>query len=478
MHSRNFKVSRKKKRKFQGFVFPAAVFNASVVFVFRSLLTLSQIMATFNLSVEPKPFRNDALIISEKDTRWGFGGTLLKAFQRRGFRAVLVGAGHELGRKEIEESMVVIPVFSKDLVSSPDQLEKLATVVDENRTCHLFLPFLYKLELKDVRYLMGGKLFEKFNEVLTKVTDLTGFRFGDGVTYEYQCVEKIVQVSAKHVASTIGVIPRVTEVMLLLSPESDNGVNVVGVVGPGKETITRKVYEVIAPSFPAHCFLPDVGEKIREHGPEYLQNMLGPYMLGNSQEGVPFIRHEKVLAVLDCIDSLDSLKAALGLTPRFAPGSQVFIIAPDITLLENNGIEKVYEVKGLDKTSAYQVLCLEAFSSMNMSFKYMDIISRAETCADGNPCALKAIGSSFRGKTIAECEIALDEYKRIHYSELIESMIGENNWIPSFGDISEEYTEYDMPDVELASDDGSGMGNFLGSSTLLSQANMQDVEAA
>ena len=74
--------------------------------------------------------------------------------------------------------MVVIPVFSKDLVSSPDQLEKLATVVDENRTCHLFLPFLYKLELKDVRYLMGGKLFEKFNEVLTKVTDLTGFRFG------------------------------------------------------------------------------------------------------------------------------------------------------------------------------------------------------------------------------------------------------------------------------------------------------------
>lgn len=178
MHSRNFKVSRKKKRKFQGFVFPAAVFNASVVFVFRSLLTLSQIMATFNLSVEPKPFRNDALIISEKDTRWGFGGTLLKAFQRRGFRAVLVGAGHELGRKEIEESMVVIPVFSKDLVSSPDQLEKLATVVDENRTCHLFLPFLYKLELKDVRYLMGGKLFEKFNEVLTKVTDLTGFRFG------------------------------------------------------------------------------------------------------------------------------------------------------------------------------------------------------------------------------------------------------------------------------------------------------------
>lgn len=246
--------------------------------------------------------------------------------------------------------------------------------------------------------------------------------------------------SAKHAASTIGVIPRVTEAMLLLSPESDNGVNVVGVVGPGKETITRKVYEVIAPSFPAHCFLPDVGEKIREHGPEYLQNMLGPYMLGNSQEGVPFIRHEKVLAVLDCIDSLDSLKAALGLTPRFAPGSQVFIIAPDITLLENNGIEKVYEVKGLDKTSAYQVLCLEAFSSMNMSFKYMDIISRAETCADGNPCALKAIGSSFRGKTIAECEIALDEYKRIHYSELIESMIGENNWIPSFGDISEEYT--------------------------------------
>lgn len=135
-------------------------------------------MVTFNLSVEPKPFTNDVVIISDKDTRWGFGGTLLKAFQLCGFRAVLVGAGNELGRKEIEESMVVIPVFSMDLVSSPDHLEELATVVDEKRMCQMFLPFLYKLELKDVRYLMGGKLFEKFYEVLTKVTDLTGFRFG------------------------------------------------------------------------------------------------------------------------------------------------------------------------------------------------------------------------------------------------------------------------------------------------------------
>ncbi|TKY68319.1 TMV resistance protein N [Spatholobus suberectus] len=228
-------------------------------------------------------------------------------------------------------------------------------------------------------------------------------------------------------------------------PGSDGGAYVVGICGDpgiGKKKIAHLVYDYLIACHGFHkcCFLGNVGEKLRELGLVHLPRMLLSEMVGNNymgfanvEEGMSVIKHtldqKKVLTILDGINCSDSLKAVVELTDCFGSGSLVLITAQDKGLLESHGIERIHEVKGLDRISGHQLLCLKAFSSMNMSVKYADIIGRAETYAAGNPLVLEVIGSCFRGKTVAECKFALDQYEGIPIADFIQNTSALNHKI-------------------------------------------------
>lgn len=131
------------------------------------------------------------------------------------------------------------------------------------------------------------------------------------------------------------------------------------------------------------------------------------------------------------------MQAAVEAAHGFGPGGQAVLTAPKKNLFESQGIQTI-RIEGLNRILACIVLSLYAFGSMNMNVKFMKIIHRVAILASGNPYALKAIGSNFRGKMTVDCESALEKYEQIPNADLIQCLIGENNQIQLPDDTLEE----------------------------------------
>ncbi|MED6112671.1 hypothetical protein PIB30_063667 [Stylosanthes scabra] len=405
-----------------------------------------------------------------KDTRYGFTGNLYKALSAKGIHTFFddhdIQSGDEITPMlltAIQESRIAIIVLSPDYAASSFCLNELAEILicikGNNR---LVVPVFFDVDPSDVRHQKNNfkeamdkhekrykddmNKVQKWKEALHQVANLSGYHFKHGKGYEHMFIANIVEDISKritrrpalHVADhPVGLQSQVSKVATLLQVESNDGVHMVGIYGIGgigKTTLAAAVYNFIADHFEGACFLEKVRENSSRHGLVHLQNILlseilreNDIKLTSSKQGASKIRNrlcrKKVLLVLDDVDDPEQLKAIAGKPEWFGTGSRLIITTRDNHLLTLHGVERTYEVQGLNEVDSLNLLTWNAFKSDIVSPSYMNVLSRVVAYASGLPLALEVIGSNLFGKDLQEWESLLDQYERNNLDNKIRKIL-------------------------------------------------------
>jgi len=246
------------------------------------------------------------------------------------------------------------------------------------------------------------------------------------VRLESEFIEKIVgdvlkklhATSSSHtMAGLFGIDVRVSKVESLLDMESPDVliVGIWGMGGIGKTTIAEAVCNKVRSRFEGIFF-----ENFRQQSDlrrSFLSQLLGQEILntiGSLSFRDSFVRERlrriKVFIVLDDVDYLMRLEEWRdlldGRNSSFGPGSKVLITSRDKQVL-SNVVDETYEVDGLNYEDAIQLFSSKALKNCIPTIDQRHLIDEIVSHVQGNPLALKVLGSSLYGKSIEEWRSAL-----------------------------------------------------------------------
>ncbi|KAL6271040.1 hypothetical protein ACE6H2_027951 [Prunus campanulata] len=405
-----------------------------------------------------------------KDTRKTFTDHLYTAFVDAGFQTFRDDDEIERGKglkpeleKAIQQSQSCVIVFSKDYAFSEWCLDELVMILERKKRSssqeHVVLPIFYDVDPSQVRR-QTGTLAEAFaihqknqslNRVsrwraaLTEIADLAGMVLqnqADG--HESKFIKKVVKVIEDRLSRTpisvarhlIGIHSRVENINRWLQDGStDVGIIVInGMRGIGKTTIAKYVYNANFRTFEGSSFLENIREVSEQsNGLVQIQRQLlsdilhGRKVYINSvSEGITKIQDtigsRRVLLVLDDVDHLDQLDAILRMQDLFYPGSKVIITTSCVGLLEAHKVIKVHNVETLEYMESLELFSWHAFGQDHPIAGYMAHSHRVVCQSGGLPLALKVLGSSLSGKSIAVWESALNKLEAIPNNEILKKI--------------------------------------------------------
>lgn len=210
----------------------------------------------------------------------------------------------------------------------------------------------------------------------------------------------------------VGMNLRLSKINMLLGMGLDDVrfIGIWGMGGIGKKTIARAVFKSIAREFHGSCFLENVRQASKDVGglvslQEKLLSatlMKGKFHIGGG-DGAAIIkenlRNRNVFIVLHDVDHVSQVKELAGGEDWFHFGSRIIITTRDEGLLVSLGVDRRYNVEGLNDEEALQLFCHEAFGVNFPKKCYIDLCAKFIEYAEGLPSAIKALGSSLHSRT-------------------------------------------------------------------------------
>ncbi|CAF1780062.1 unnamed protein product [Brassica napus] len=292
---------------------------------------------------------------------------------------------------ELEESM-------EGRVKEPDELEEIMEGSEKNQLKVIII--FYGVNPTDVRKQTGdfGKAFEKtcvgkeeqvikaWRQALVDVANIAGY---DSSRWdnEAKMINKIAVYLMKVLELTpskdfddyVGMEPRIAEIKLLLSQQSDAKVKFIGIVGPagiGKTSTAKALYDRFSRDFEYSTFIEDIrgskempslGGSHHKYQLDWQNELLSRLFnqtdckdghLGVAEQR---LRGKKVLIVLDEVDCLFKLEAMAKKADWFGHGSMIIITTEDRNLLKQQDIKCFYNMKLPNEDEAFQIFCRYAF---------------------------------------------------------------------------------------------------------------------
>ncbi|RQP03666.1 hypothetical protein POPTR_019G095932v4 [Populus trichocarpa] len=402
-------------------------------------------------TAQPQGIKYDVFLsFRGEDTRVGFTSHLYAALKRK---QILTFVDYQLVRgdeisasllRTIEEAKLSVIVFSENYASSKWCLEELAKIFERRKNNgQIVIPVFYQVDPSNVRNQTGSfgdafaRLIKKkaltmdkeqsFRDALKDTATPAGWTLRESHP-ESQFIEKIVgdvlkklhAMSSSHtMAGLFGIDVRVSEVESLLDMESPDVliVGIWGMGGIGKTTIAEVVCSKVRSRFERIFFA-----NFRQQSDlrrSFLSWLLGQETLdtmGSLSFRDSFVRDRlrriRGLIVLDNVDNLMHLEEWRDLLDErnssFGPGSKVLITSRDKQVL-SNVVDETYKVQGLTDEQAIQLFSSKALKNCIPTSDHRHLIEQIGRHVQGNPLALKVLGSSLYGKSIEEWRSALNK---------------------------------------------------------------------
>ncbi|CAF2039636.1 unnamed protein product [Brassica napus] len=360
------------------------------------------------------------------DVRSSYLSHLRKQFERNG---IITFNDQEIERSQtikpeltraIQESRISIVVLSQNYASSSWCLNELVEILDCKETGQIVMTVFYKVNPSDVRKQIGGfgKAFKEtcqgkteteiqsWTKALTYVANIEGEHSLNWVN-EADLIEKIAtDVSNKLNASLsrdfdgmVGLEDHLGKMKSLLHLENNEAM-IIGISGPagiGKTTIARALFNQLSFSFPLRYFMGNVKGSYRrtdcdEHGlklrlqEQLLRKILNQKRMKISHLNVIYERlgNQKVLIILDDVDHLE----------------QIIVTTEDQELLQQHGINNVYNVAFPSSEEALGIFCLSAFKQISPPDGFGRLAERAAELCSNLPLGLCVVGSSLLDKSL------------------------------------------------------------------------------
>ncbi|KAJ0241005.1 Toll/interleukin-1 receptor homology (TIR) domain-containing protein [Hirschfeldia incana] len=356
----------------------------------------------------------------------------------------------------IRESKVAVVVVSRSYPISARCLDELQTILsfhDERRIS--ILPIFYGVDEPVVRK-QTKELAEPFRNLskkypsekvqawkiaLLKLTNISGqnsrYLIDDGwmvetitsqvlrVLSEYKRVKPRATISRTvsnkktdtlptKVLGLVGLDRHMLALKELLDVKSKAEVRFIGIYGQGgvgKTTLARHVYEELRDNFHAHVFVDKAvkicqqvtdescpeetytSKEIQEEDQEMTRSLSVEADVIKSK-----VSHRRSLLVVDCVDNIKQIKDIAEIVGLCCPGSRVILVTQDKKLVDDFGVEHVYEVQPLRYDEALQLFSQSAFKQQHPPATFESLSLRAARVCGFLPLSLKILGSSLQGK--------------------------------------------------------------------------------
>ncbi|KAG2688789.1 hypothetical protein I3760_09G110800 [Carya illinoinensis] len=363
-----------------------------------------------------------------EDTRNTFTGHLHHALIEKGIKTfrddLVLQKGDEISPtllEAIEQSKISIIVFSKEYATSTWCLDELVKILECRKSFgRMVRPIFYNVDPSNVRKQFVkvidmhenkvNKDKQRWKEALKEAAKLSGWHLDNGHESDFiqRIVEEISSILMKRTfldvaKNPVGLDSHIEAMSELLSVGNDDVrmVGIHGIGGIGKTTIAKAVYNSFAHQFQSCCFLAEVRETTNRSGLVPLQETLLSETLGMNtnlqvgsvDRGIAVIKerlcHKKVLLVLDDVNEVEQLEKLARDKNWFGPGSRIIITTRDQRVLDYHGrVERKYEVQGLRKADALQLLSWNVFNKSYPEEGYEELTDRVVQYAKGLPLVL------------------------------------------------------------------------------------------